>query len=272
MGRSNTRVILVICAAALVLVLLSAGQYGSSSLAISYVREGYYGFDKAVSAPFSFIARLWDTYIGLVNTSRENEELRKQIDKLRVQCMSMNDLRAENKRFRAMLDFKEAHQEYSLIPASLLSQDITLIFKTAIIDKGTISGFHIDMPILSPEGIVGKVVAVSPHTSQILLITDPNSAIPAIIESTRVKGIIKGRGGNLLSLEYVRRTENVKIGDCIVTSGLLGMFPKGLKIGYVQEVKRDVNKIFSDIVVKPCVEMDKIEGIFGIDQNMEVPN
>lgn len=272
MGRSSTRVILVVCAAALILVLLSAGQYSSSSLAISYVREGYYGFDKVVSTPFSFIADLWDTYIGLVNTSRENEELTKQIDKLRVQCMSMNDLRTENKRFRAMLDFKEAHQEFSLIPASLLSQDITIIFKTAIIDKGTISGFHTDMPILSPEGIVGKVVAVSPHTSQILLITDPNSAIPAIIESTRVKGIIKGRGGNLLSLEYVRRTENVKIGDCVVTSGLLGMFPKGLKIGHVQEVKRDVNKIFSDIVVKPCVEMDKIEGIFGIDQNMEVSN
>jgi rod shape-determining protein MreC len=168
-----------------------------------------------------------------------------------------------------MLAFKAAHQELVLLPANFLSQDITLIFKTAIIDKGTGSGFQVEMPIISPGGVVGKVVSTSPHTSQILLITDPNSAIPAVIESTRVKGIIKGRGGNLLSLDYVRRAENVKAGDSIVTSGLLGVFPVGLKVGTVVEVRRDVNRIFADIIVKPCVEMDKIEGVFGIAQNME---
>lgn len=271
MGRSNTaRIILLVCAAGLVLGLLSAGHNGSSNLGITYVREGYYGFDKVITSPFSFIADIWNTYIGLVNTSRENRDLKKQVDKLRVQCMVMEELKTENKRFRIMLDFKDAHPELQLIPSSLLSQDITLIFKTALIDKGINSGFRVDMPVLSPNGVVGKVVAVSPHTAQVLLITDPNSAIPAAIETTRVKGIIKGRGGNLLNLEYVRRDENVKVGDCVVTSGMLGTFPKGMKIGYVREVRRDANKIFADIVVKPCVEMDKIEGVFGIAQDMEV--
>lgn len=270
MVRSNTRIFLLTCAAALILVLLSTGQYSPSALGINYVREGYYIFDKVITSPFSFVTDIWDSYIGLVNTSRENKELKKQVDVLRVQCMTMEELKSENRRYKAMLEFKNERQDLSLIPASLLSHDITLIFKTAVIDKGLNNGFRLDMAVLSPEGVVGKVVAVAPHTAQILLITDPNSAIPSVIESSRVKGIIKGRGGNLLSLEYVRRTEDVKVGECVVTSGLLGTFPKGLKIGYVQEVKRDVNKIFADIVVRPCVEMNKIEGIFGIAQNMEV--
>ncbi|HNY65667.1 MAG TPA: rod shape-determining protein MreC [Deltaproteobacteria bacterium] len=269
MGRHNNRVILLTCSAALILILLSTGQYGATSQGVGYIREGYHVFDKIISAPFVFVADIWSTYIGLVNTSRENRELRLRNDRLKVRSMILDELKSENRRLRAMLDFKEAHRELSLIPANLLSQDITLIFKTAIIDRGSKSGFHVDMPILSPDGVVGKVIAVSPHTSQILLITDPNSAIPAHIESTRVKGIIKGRGGNLLTLEYVRKAEDVKIGDSIVTSGLLNVFPSGLKIGTVVEVRRDVNQMFADIIVKPYVEMDKIEGIFGIAQDME---
>jgi rod shape-determining protein MreC len=183
--------------------------------------------------------------------------------------MIADELKSENRRLRTMLDFKAAHQELSLVPATLLSQDITLAFKTAIIDKGASSGFHPEMPVISPGGVVGKVISTSTNTAQILLITDPNSAIPAVVESTRVKGIVKGRGGNLLNLEYVRRTEGVKPGDSVVTSGLLGAFPVGLKIGTVVEVRRDVNRIFADIIVKPSVEMDKIEGIFGVAQYME---
>ncbi len=270
MVRSNTRIFLLTCAAALILVLLSTGRHYPSTLGISYIREGYYIFDKVITSPFSFVAEIWDTYIGLVNTSRENKELKKQVETLRVRSMTLEELKSENRRYRAMLEFKNQRQDLSLIPANLLSHDITLIFKTAVIDKGFNSGFRMDMAILSPDGVVGKVVSVSPRTAQILLITDPNSAIPSVIESSRVKGVIKGRGGNLLSLEYVRSTEDVKVGDCVVTSGLLGFFPSGLKIGYVQEVKKDANKIFADIVVKPYVEMDKIEGIFGIAQNMEV--
>jgi rod shape-determining protein MreC len=245
------------------------GQYGLTSQGVGYVREGYSAFDRVFSAPFRFVAGIWSSYIGLVNTRAENRELRDQNDRLRVRCMITDELKSENRRLRNMLEFKNAHPELSLVPASLLSQDITLIFKTAIIDKGADSGFHPDMPVISPNGVVGKVISASAHTSQILLITDPNSAIPAVIESTRVKGIIKGRGGNLLSLEYVRRTEGVKKGDTVVTSGLLGIFPVGLKIGTVVEVRRDVNRIFADIIVKPSVEMDKIEGIFGVAQYME---
>jgi rod shape-determining protein MreC len=108
------------------------------------------------------------------------------------------------------------------------------------------------------------VITISPHTSQVLLITDPNSAIPAVIEDTRVKGIVKGTGTNLLNLEYVRSTEFVQVGSMVVTSGLEGIFPRGLKVGRVQQVKMDQHKIFTKILVSPSVEMSKIEGVFGV--------
>jgi rod shape-determining protein MreC len=184
--------------------------------------------------------------------------------------MNLEELRSENERLRLMLDFKAVHKEFSLHPASLLAQDITLVFKTAVIDKGSRSGFFVNMPIVNPDGVVGRVVAVSSHTSQILMITDPNSAIPALIASTRVKGIVKGTGGESLRLEYVRRTDDVKIGDFVVTSGLLGIFPKGLRIGYVKDIQIDERKIFADILLTPCVDMEKIEGIFGIGQDVAI--
>ena len=270
MGRSNTRVIILFIAAALILVLISLGQYSSSSFGIKCVREGYFVFERIITAPFTFVAHLWEDYVFLVNANEENEELKRNLDEMKVQCMILEELRSENKRFRTMLDFKETHKEFTLYPASLLTQDITLVFKTAVVDKGLRSGFFINMPIVNPDGVVGKVIGVSLNTAQILLITDPNSAIPALIESTRIKGIVKGTGGESVSLEYVRSSEDIHIGDKVITSGLLGIFPKGLEVGYVQDIRKDEHKIFADILVAPCVDMQRIEGIFGIGRDVAI--
>ena len=270
MGRSKTRIILLIIATALILALISFGQYNSSSAGINCIREGYLVFGKMITSPFVFISNRWKDYIYLVDTKQDNDELKKRNDELKVQCMNLDEIRSENERLRLMLDFEEAHKEFSLYPASLFAQDISLVFKTAIIDKGSRNGFFVNMPIVNPDGVAGRVVAVSSHTSQILLVTDPNSAIPALIASTRVKGIVKGTGGENLRLEYVRRIDEVKIGDYVITSGLLGMFPKGLKIGYVKDIKKDERQIFADILLAPCVDMEKIEGIFGIGQDVAI--
>ncbi|HHO76646.1 MAG TPA: rod shape-determining protein MreC [Deltaproteobacteria bacterium] len=268
MGRSSTRAFLLFIAAAVILVLISLGQYSSSSFGIKFVREGYFVFERIITAPFTLIGHIWRDYVFLVNAREENTDLKKRLDEMRVQGMILEELRSENKRFRTMLDFKETHKEFTLYPASLLTQDITLIYKTAVVDKGSRSRFFIDMPIVNPDGVVGKVVGVSFNTSQILLITDPNSAIPALIESTRIKGIVKGTGGESVSLEYVRSSEDIHIGDKVITSGLLGIFPKGLAIGYVRDIRKDEHKIFADILLTPCVDMQRIEGIFGIGRDV----
>jgi rod shape-determining protein MreC len=265
MEHGNTqKILLVIFAIGLVLILLSLGQYRSLSFGLNPMREGFYFFEEVITIPFTFVHGLWTDYVALVNTRQENKELSKNLAQSRVQCMTMQELRSENDRLRGMLDFKSEHAEFRLYPARLLAQDITNVFKTVIIDRGSKNNFFTDMPVVCPQGLVGRVITISPHTSQVLLITDPNSAIPAVIEDTRVKGIVKGTGTNILNLEYVRSTEFVQVGSVVVTSGLEGIFPKGLKVGRIQQVKMDQHKIFAKILVSPSVEMSKIEGVFGV--------
>ncbi|HWR67937.1 MAG TPA: rod shape-determining protein MreC [Desulfomonilia bacterium] len=265
MERGGTnKIILVVIASAIVIVLLSLGQYRSLSSGLSPVREGFFIAERIVTAPFRIASALWTDYVALVNTRRENRELRKQLEQLRFRHMAMQGLKSENERLRAMLDFKSEHGEYHLLPAHLLAQDISVIFRTVIIDRGKRHGFAVDTPVVSPLGLVGRVIAVSPHTSQILLITDPNSAVPAVIEETQVKGIVKGTGTNVLNLEYVRSTEMVEVGNMVVTSGLEGRFPKGIRVGQISEVRRDPHKIFVMITISPSVQMSKIEGVFGV--------
>lgn len=265
MERGGTnKIVLVVIAAAIVIVLLSLGQYRSLSSGLNPVREGFSIAERIVTAPFRFAATLWTDYIALVNTRRENRDLKKKLEQLQFEHMAMHGLAGENARLRAMLDFRSEHGDFQLLPAQLLAQDISVIFRTVIVDRGKKSGFAVNMPIVSPLGLIGRVIAVSPHTSQVLLVTDPNSAVPAVIEETQVKGIVKGTGTNVLNLDYVRSTEIVEVGSMVVTSGLEGRFPRGLRIGQISTVKRDPRKIFVRITVSPSVEMSKIEGVFGV--------
>ncbi|MEA3224043.1 MAG: rod shape-determining protein MreC [Thermodesulfobacteriota bacterium] len=272
MRRKGEKVFLVSIFVILILIMISVGSRRYSTGGFDLVREGYYWVETVVSVPFKFFCNIWNNYIYLVDTKQENALLKRKLSSLRTQYMCSQGLEAENKRLRSMLKFKRAYHRFKIYPASVFSQDISRVFKTMIIDKGDSDGFIKDMPIVNPGGIVGRVIATSPHTSQVLLITDPNSAIPALIKATRVKGIVKGGGDGILTLEYIRRSENLDLGEEVVTSGLLGIFPKGLKIGYIKEINRDEHKIFAEITLTPSVEINKIEDVFGIESCVEDSN
>jgi rod shape-determining protein MreC len=252
----------------LVLVLISFGQQRYPAAVLGMMREGYSWVVRFADAPLEFIADIWENYIYLVNARQENTALKAKISALEVQAMVLKEVRTENSRLRAMLDFKKAYPELPLLPAEVIAQDVSLVFKTMVLDKGSRSGFYKDMPIMQPGGIVGRVVAITPNTAQVLLITDVNSAVPAVIESSRVKGIVKGRGDGSLSLEYVKSDEDVKVGDIVITSGLAGLFPRGVTIGVVRSIKRLQNKMFAEIQLSPGVEIGKIEEVFGIGRDV----
>jgi rod shape-determining protein MreC len=273
MGQSNTqKMLLAVLAIGLTLIMLSLGQYRTRSFGNNPLREGFFFFQKVITTPFSIVHGLWTDYVALVHVRQENKELKKKIELWRVECMTMQQLRSENERLRSMLEYKTEAADFKLFPARILNQDISMVFKTVIIDKGNKNLFSADMPVVSPLGLVGRVITASPHTSQVLLITDPNSAIPVVIADTGVKGIVKGTGSNLLSMEYVRNSELITVGSLVVTSGLEGIFPKGLKVGRVQDVYRDKHKIFMKIMVAPSVEMSKLDGVFGIGRHGKNPD
>ncbi len=269
MRRKGKRVFLVSIFVILILIMISIGSHRYFTGGFALVREGYYWIETATSVPFKFFCSISNNYIYLVDTKQENILLKQKLASLRTQYMCSQRLEAENKRLRSMLKFKRAYHRFKIYPASVFSQDISQVFKTVIIDKGDSDGFIKDMPIVNPGGVVGRVIATSIHTSQVLLITDSNSAIPALIKATRIKGIVKGGGDGILTLEYIRRSEDLNLGDEVVTSGLLGIFPKGLKIGYINEIKMDEHKIFAEITLMPSVEIDKIEDVFGIESHVE---
>lgn len=269
MAHKGERIFLVSISVILILIMVSIGSHRYFTGGGSLIREGYYWIEKTTTAPFKFFSNIWNNYIYLVNTKQENALLKKRLASLKAQYMCSQELEAENKRLRSMLEFKRACYTFKVHPASVFAQDISLVFKTVIIDRGSYEGFVKDMPIINPDGVVGRVIATSPHTSQVLLITDPNSAIPALVKATRVKGIVKGRGDGGLALEYIRSSEDLNLGDEVVTSGLLGIFPKGLKIGCIKEISRDKRKIFAEILLMPSVEIDKIEDVFGIQGYVE---
>ncbi|MEA2102623.1 MAG: rod shape-determining protein MreC [Thermodesulfobacteriota bacterium] len=249
----------------IILVLISLGQRGSSFFGVSFVREGFFCVERVVTAPFDYVSNLWTDYVFVVNARQENLELKKKQAAMEVRCMRMEDLRLENERLLSMAGFQDQYPQFTLHPSRVVAQDIALVSRTAVIDQGSRSGFFTDMPIVNPDGVVGRIIDVSPHTSQALLITDPNSAISALVLSNRVRGIVKGRGQGRLSLEYVRTGEDIHVGDMVVTSGLLGIFPRGLKIGRIEQIHRDRHNIFATIILRPCVHVRRIEEIFGVE-------
>jgi len=266
--KGRTKLPLFIVTTILILVLISFGQQRYPASALGLIREGYSWVVRIAEAPLDFVSDIWGNYIFLINARQENAVLRAKVSALEVRTMALGEARTENNRLRAMLDFKKAYPDLPLVPAEVLGQDISLVFKTLVLDKGSRDGFFKDMPVIKPGGIVGRVIAIKHHSAQVLLITDVNSAVPAVIESSRVKGIVKGRGDGSLSLEYVKSDENVKAGDLVVTSGLGGIFPRGITIGTVRSIRRPQHKMFAEILLKPGVEIGQIEEVFGIGRDV----
>lgn len=266
--KDRAKISIFVISAILVLVIISVGQRRYWETGLGTAREGYSWIVRLGRAPLDFIAGVWGDYIYLINARQENATLHAKINALEIQNMALKQLRTENVRLRAMLEFKQSYPDLPLKPAEVIAQDISLVFKTLLIDKGATAGFFKDMPVIKPGGLVGRVIAVSPTTAQVLLITDVNSAVPAVIENTRVKGIVKGRGDGNLSLEYVKSDEEIKVGDICVTSGLGGLFPGGITVGKVRSIRRYEHRMFAEIMLTPSVEIGKVEEVFGIGRDV----
>ncbi len=265
MGSNRSdKIFFIIISVLVVIFLISIGPNRVFNGTLSTTREVYYWMERVASSPLNLTRKIWNNYIYLVDTRQENENLKQELAELRIQCRHVKEIEEENKRLRSMLGFKKASYTFKLYPASVLGQDISMIFKTLVLNRGTSDGFFKDMPIVNMNGVVGRLISVSPHTSEVLLITDPNSAIPALIKTIKTKGIVRGRGDGLLNLEYIRSSEKVNAGDEVVTSGLLDIFPRGLRLGYVLTVKKDRREMFAKIILKPAVSMQRIEDVFGI--------
>jgi len=196
-------------------------------------------------------------YRELINVREENRRLREELKKYKAAMATYQEAVATNVRLAKLLELKEGLPPPT-ITARIIGKDPSQWFKTIIIDRGSSDGVERGMPVVTVEGIVGQVMNTSPHYAKVLLANDPNSAVDALVQKNRVQGIIKGDGKGFI-LYYVLRNNEVHQGDVIVTSGLGGVFPKGLPIGTVTKVIKTRRGMFQKIEVEPAVDFSQLE-------------
>ena len=220
---------------------------------------------KAVWGVIDGIGSIWRGYFYLVGLEKENQALKKELQELKLQMNRYREADLANQRLRALLNFKKSIAT-PLLPAQLVAFDPSGWFQTILIDKGRNDGVVRDMAVVSAEGLVGRVIGVSNHHAKVLLIIDGNSAVDAYIQRSRARGVLVGLGRELCLLKYVQRNEDVQVGDKVISSGMGGVFPKGLLVGTVQEVVRGSSGLFQRVEVEPAVNFSRLEEVMVVIQ------
>jgi len=207
---------------------------------------------------------VWANYIDLRNVRRENLRLKAESGQMRLDRAREKEDARQARRLQVLLGFKEQWID-TTVAAQVIGTSGSESSNLLYLDKGTKDGIRADMPVITPDGIVGKVLTVYDETAQVLMISDPTSGVGATLANSRLKGIVNGTSGGELRLNYIMGDETVRPGDALVTSGGDRVYPKGLPIGTVVNVSMGRN-LFLDIKVKPAVDLDRLEEVLIVTE------
>lgn len=197
----------------------------------------------------------------LLDAENENRGLREQIQNQDLMLQALEEVKAENLRLKTMLEFKTAAPNIFLA-ARVIGRDISLLYRTFEIDRGTEDGVLKSMAVVSPEGVVGRILRAEPHSSTVLLVNDVNSALDGVVQRSRTRVIVGGAIDGDLKLRFLPRRWDLRQGDVIVTSGLDGRFPAGFKMGVVIGIAHDPNFVLDQAVLEPALNLDSLEEVF----------
>ena len=206
------------------------------------------------------VANMFDHYVMIVNTSKDNARLRKTVDELENKIFEFQEVKKENERLKQLLQFgKEIPREKVL--AQIVSWDASNEFKVLRINKGSSDGLKKMSPVITMNGLVGYVYRLTPHYADILTILDQNNRVDSIVARTRSHGVVEGISEFKCRLKYLNRTEKVEVGDEVITAGLGNIYPKGIKVGKITKIDKENYGITQSIVVTPSVNFHKLEEV-----------
>ncbi len=257
-------------AAVAVLLLLSLAV-----LSYSVVRRSETGFlrkmvleaaapvEDAVNISLGAVDDAWKRYIFLVGIGDENRRLRRENTALSEQLNRYREGYLEGIRLQKLLDLQDGLSK-RVVTARVVDHSRASLFKTILINKGTAHGLRVGFPVLSEQGVVGRIIETAWNASQVLLLIDGNSNIDGLIQRSRAQGVLQGAGSAGCSLKYISRAEEVLPGDVVLSSGLAGVFPKGLLLGVVTGAFRTGEGLFQKIDVAPAVEIGKLEEVLAL--------
>jgi rod shape-determining protein MreC len=217
---------------------------------------------RVITSATSGVRNVWSGYIGLRHVKAENDALKRQLADAQI---AVQEQRALANRARGLQQLLELRDRTTLetTAADIIGAAANVDFRTITIDKGTRHGLKSDMAVIAPAGVVGRVVTPSARSAKVQLLIDRNAAAGVIIERSRAQGIVMGAGDGRLLMEYMSEAFDVTAGDDVVTSGIDGIYPKGLIVGKVDAIEKSGGS-YKRIVVKPAVDFARIEEVLVV--------
>jgi rod shape-determining protein MreC len=255
----------IILAVALVMAfLLMTLQVRHDRAVVSFTRQAVLFLMspviKVTAVTVSSVSRVWGDYVDLRNLREESLRLTREAAVLQRRISYLEEQALETQRLQGLLAMKEISRA-EFLAARVVGKDATNWFKTVLIDRGSLAGIRRNMPVVAPDGLVGRVVEVTPTAAKVQLITDPVSAAGGLIQRTRVIGIVSGSLGAGLKVRYLPLMADIVIGDEVVTSGMGGVFPKGIPLGRVVAAERRSGALFQEATLAPKVDLSRLEEV-----------
>jgi rod shape-determining protein MreC len=214
-------------------------------------------FERGGAWGFGRIAGVWNHYFALQSTARENEALRIENDSLKLAISQMRSKAAETERLSVLLNFRESHSKVPMLNARVIGASAGTASQMVEIDRGERDGLQRNLAVITPDGAVGKVIEVYRDTAQVLLLTDKEGGVGAMLVESGIQGPVGGNGEPLLTMKYVATDDTVNVGEKVVTSGMDKIFPRYIPVGTVQEVK--AGNPFKQIWLKPAAKLERLE-------------
>ncbi len=218
---------------------------------------------------------LWKDYIALRHVREENKLLESELKRLRLEQMSLQVKEREWRRLIHLLHFSPL-PSWNFLGARVLFYGIgpTNVLNSFTIDRGSKGGVKKDSPVILPSGLIGRVIKVSAHYATVLLISDSNSRVPVIAVKSRTRGILQGEGSlSCMQVLYIPYTAPLKAGELFVTSGLGGIFPKGIPVARIKKIEENPSSLFKKVIVTPVVDLANIEEVFIlIPKRTQIPS
>jgi rod shape-determining protein MreC len=269
---SRHRSLALLASVVLAQVLLLAYQIRRADSNVRLVR--YWSVEASMPAArsgtwfFSHLGGIWSGYIDLHNARKENADLHSQVGQLELRNRELEAQAGEEKRLETLLNFHNAHPEAQMLAAQVISASADPSSDTIFIDRGDQDRVRRNMGVITPDGIVGKVVEVFSTSSQVMLMTDKDMGVGAMFADTRTHGVVKGTGDPQPLMDYIVNDETVSVGQTILTSGEDRIFPKGLLLGTVAGAKE--GNPFQKIQVRPAARLDRLEDVIVLITQQEL--
>jgi rod shape-determining protein MreC len=216
-------------------------------------------FERAGAHGIGHLRDTWRHYFALQNTSRENEQLRRENDELKMQVNQLQSKATEADRLALLLNFHKSHLNVPMLGARVIATSAGTASATIVLDRGSRDGIRRNMGVITPEGVVGKVVEVYDDSAAVLLLTDKDSGVGAMLGNSRIQSPVGGTGEPLLAMKYVANDDVVNLGEHVVTSGMDKIFPRDLPIGTIAEIKP--GSPFKSIRIRPSANLSRLEEV-----------